>query len=416
MLNFWSTYFGTRQDATYSFTFAHLSDLHIGEGIADYGTPGYLDDQMPAGDVGYSAERLRQVVRWINDNAVAQDIRFVIITGDITGSAERSEFEKAKEILDSLIIPYVPIIGNHDIWPYVRYQYEAPYAYGDSIMANVFQETYQKDSLFFEHWNNGTRLTRTYDPESGHEHYFQNFSFVYQGFNFISADLNPRYHVNKAEPGIGPEARLNDFEGGTYPWIFQSIQNTPVKGTKNLVFMSHQPPARDIAALFNFELTLEDQDRLTRALLPYSNQLSLWLCGHIHRNTNYTLRTIGGGFKVMDVKETAANKEYDHGFVSLIRAYSAPIPTGILDNKIASQIVLYPNPSSNYIITKLPANFKATEWSIYNTSGRLVSNQKINPYDSQLFINISQLSTGNYLIQFDADDVSAQKWFVKTGN
>ena len=27
---------------------------------------------------------------------------------------------------DSLQVPYVPVIGNHDIQPYVRYQTEAP--------------------------------------------------------------------------------------------------------------------------------------------------------------------------------------------------------------------------------------------------------------------------------------------------
>ena len=86
--------------AEYSFTFVHITDIHIGEGQGDYGTLGYLNDTMPEGDVGYSAIRLRRAVNWINENAVENDIHFVTVTGDITDSGEKSEFDKAKEILD----------------------------------------------------------------------------------------------------------------------------------------------------------------------------------------------------------------------------------------------------------------------------------------------------------------------------
>jgi len=53
------------------------------------------------------------------------------ISGDIADSAEKSEMLKAKKILDKLKdpngdgnlkdgIPYIPVFGNHDVWPYTE--------------------------------------------------------------------------------------------------------------------------------------------------------------------------------------------------------------------------------------------------------------------------------------------------------
>ena len=43
-----------------------------------------------------------------------------------------------------------------------------------------------------DYWDDGTRLTRVYNPDSGQYHYHQNFSFAYQGFGFLAFDFNPR--------------------------------------------------------------------------------------------------------------------------------------------------------------------------------------------------------------------------------
>lgn len=399
--------------AVYSFTFVHLTDIHIGEGQGDYGTPGYLNDTMPVGDVGYSAERLRKAVNWINQNAAARNIRFVLVTGDITDSGERSEFEKAKEILDALAIPYVPTIGNHDIWPYVRYQDEAAYGYGDSIMAEIFKDTYEKGKQFFDHWDDGTRLTRVYNPESKEYHYHQNFSFAYQGFGFLAFDFNPRYHVRKEEPGVGAEARLNDFENGTYPWLLNAIQNHPLKGEKNLILLTHQPPHRDITALFN-GLPLLDHDRMTRDLVKFSNHLGVWLAGHVHRNMNYSLRTIGGGVKVVNVKETAANKEYDEGFFSLIHAYEIQKPTSVKEKEIAANILLHPNPVDNILRVSLPKNVIFSGYEVFNSNGAKVIDRKVIENNAADFtIQTGQLSKGMYVIQFYTDNISIGKNFIK---
>ena len=88
-------------DTSWQFSYVQFTDLHIGEGFNDYGTPGF-DDLPPAGDVGSSAENLRQAVNLVNAEREQYHIKFVIVTGDMSDSGERSELLKCKEILYSL--------------------------------------------------------------------------------------------------------------------------------------------------------------------------------------------------------------------------------------------------------------------------------------------------------------------------
>lgn len=399
--------------AEYSFTFVHITDIHIGEGQGDYGTLGYLNDTMPEGDVGYSAIRLRRAVNWINENAVENDIHFVTVTGDITDSGEKSEFDKAKEILDALEIPYLPTIGNHDIWPYVAYEFEAEYAYGDSVMAEIFKDTYNNAANFFDDWNDGTRLSRVYNPESDHEHYHQNFSFSYKGIGFLAFDFNPRYHVKKAEPGIGAEARLNDFAGGTYEWLLNTIETHPKRGQKNLILMTHQPPHRDIAALFN-GLPLLDFDKMSKDLLQFRESLGLWLAGHVHRNMNYSVRTIGGGMKIINVRETAANKEFENGLFTLVHVYKIQEPTSIKEHYNSDKIQLYPNPVNEVLNIQISENTKIKSIEVFSINGEIIySKPNAQNVGMNFTINTSVFPKGMYFVQIQGEEKTYIKNFVK---
>jgi len=74
-----------------AFTFAHVSDTHIGSANAD-------DD-------------LRRTVTNINSDT---SLSFVILSGDITDFGSDAELQLAKQILDSLNKPWYIIPGNHD--------------------------------------------------------------------------------------------------------------------------------------------------------------------------------------------------------------------------------------------------------------------------------------------------------------
>ncbi len=75
------------------FRFAFISDTHIG-------SPN-----------GSAEEDLRRTVRDIN---AQKDIAFVVLTGDITEMGTNEELRLAKQILDSLGLPWYIIPGNHD--------------------------------------------------------------------------------------------------------------------------------------------------------------------------------------------------------------------------------------------------------------------------------------------------------------
>lgn len=74
-----------------NFKFGWITDLHIG-------SPGAESD-------------LENVVHNINGR---QDIKFVVVTGDIGEKGRNSELQNAKKILDSLNVKYYIIPGNHD--------------------------------------------------------------------------------------------------------------------------------------------------------------------------------------------------------------------------------------------------------------------------------------------------------------
>lgn len=78
---------------TKSFRFAFLSDTHIG-------SPN-----------GGAEEDLHRTVADINS---MKDVDFVVLTGDITELGTNNELRLAKQLLDSLKIPYYIIPGNHD--------------------------------------------------------------------------------------------------------------------------------------------------------------------------------------------------------------------------------------------------------------------------------------------------------------
>ena len=264
--------------------FIQISDPHVGGG--DYGTAGY-DDLPPVGDQGGGAQYLRTCVDWINDNYGYYGIEFVIVSGDMTHSAEWSEFSKAKEILDSLEIPYVPVLGNHDVWPYTDDD-EAEYGYGDEYFKDTFDDTFDDLAQFFDNWDDGTRLDQVWNPEVGYYCYFQNFSFDFEGFHFVIADFNTREHAPFDEPGIGPEADMHNFDGGTWPWFQDDIDNAN-HGDDNIYIIAHHP-LRNTAQLPLFAFSSGEYSSITSFLNGYKNNIGLWAAGHIHYNRTYAIK------------------------------------------------------------------------------------------------------------------------------
>lgn len=279
----------------------HLTDTHVGQGLPDrdYGSAGFLDS-LNDKHGGYAAERLRTAVHNINGLVTGQDACLVILSGDITDSAERSEFLHALHILGELKVPWVPLMGNHDAWPYTRWGDEAPYAFGDSLMNQIFEEQFRRLASLFM-FREDRRLAPCFDTLSGHNVYLQNFSFSAYGWRFVFLDFNPRYHVRAAEPGMGPEVYLHPQPCGTLSYLSRQLSEA-TSLHEPVCLISHHPPMSVKIFGKHYAFARRQKKELLDILRSYRGIPRIWLCGHFHRNARYGLR----GVRPLRVYETKA--------------------------------------------------------------------------------------------------------------
>ena len=232
-------------------SFAIITDIHLGRGYTDYGPPGFDDydeDGNPKGEPQaqdyYLTKRLDAVVNKINTELKDKhNVKFVVVLGDFTDKAEKSQFWKAKEILDKLNdpngdgdtsdgIPYIPIIGNHEFFPWEK---------GEQLNRPIGNESFEK--IFWDKNEKNTHLINGLFKDSwirqedlpGYEGspYFSNYAFSYGGINFICVDVNVR-----ADKRL---SLLADISSETEGWferyinIYKEDKETPV------VIFSHEP-------------------------------------------------------------------------------------------------------------------------------------------------------------------------------
>lgn len=385
--------------AEYQFSFVHMSDIHIGEGVDDYGTFGYLDTIGP-GDIGRPAQRLRSAVNWINANYIEKKIAFVVISGDITDSAEKSEFFKSKEILDDLEIPYVPLIGNHDVWPYIKGDSarQSEYPFGDSLINDIFEDIFNSLSSFFDNWDDGTRLTRGWNAEGNTHVYLHNYVATYKNNHFIFLDFDPRYPATfPPGPGIGPEAQLHDYSGGTLQWLKETLEILPDKRDKNIFLFSHHPPAKDPWAFIN-AFSIDELVKINNVLLPFRQHLGIWFAGHIHRNAQYNIAA-GGQTPIMVCLEVEANKEQPFGALRVVNVYGSDVVSGIRDPMVDGVISVSPNPAGLQVKLTVPSSLKGNaNLSVITIEGKRVLEREVVLGAGVIELQVSGWPVGAYII------------------
>ncbi|MFQ6084384.1 MAG: PKD domain-containing protein, partial [Candidatus Aminicenantia bacterium] len=299
-------------------SFAIITDLHIGWGIPDYDTESYSDGEI--GQDYYLTERLKKIIEWINNNHKNPDynIKFVAVTGDISDTAEYSEFLTARKILNELEIPYIPIIGNHDIWPYVQKITTKPdnrimgvqdkkkdgEPLGDEYFETVFWKenstnTQKIKSLFGE-----TGLIRQ-EEQVGYEGppYFQNYAFSYGGTNFISLDFASRDFWKLLGLPINSELQENT----TLKWFKEKLKN---HGGGKVVVFTHYP----------FRIIGEGEFKLTGGFWPWDREN----ISDVIRDCNCEVFNFAGHTHINAT--TSPGEEYE-----------------VTETEPTSQIPLYPN-------------------------------------------------------------------------
>jgi hypothetical protein len=260
------------------FSFAIITDIHVGRNFSDYGAQGWADYDLTTGqaiddnegDFNYVTDRLMAVVDWLNANYKSRNIKFLVILGDIADSAEMSEFFRAKKILDNLEIPYVPLIGNHDVWSNVKDPncLDIQSTDGELYFERIFwRDQHNKrnidrlKALFGDSWQKQRVVTKPV-------HLLQNYAFSYQGINFVALDY--------ARRDTNCIASLAEPFSETKNWLRDDIQRH--NGEIVIVF-SHYP----YMSLGGFA----PQEAGYLSKLAYENSASvLDFGGHIHYDLN----------------------------------------------------------------------------------------------------------------------------------
>lgn len=393
-------------NTNWEFSFIQITDVHIGEGVDDFGTIGF-NDTLIENAIDPSAERFQKAVNWINENAQNEKIKFVIISGDLTDSGEKSELELFKKIADSLTIPYIPMIGNHDIWQYVSSQ-ESTTPNCDSIYKVMFNDVFNNLSQTLPTWNNGTRLNRIELPESQNFAYFQNYSFTYGNYLFALTDFATRSHAIPGYLGVLPEADLYNFSGGSLDWLEQSINSYSNPLSENILIFSHYPMTKDPWAVVN-SFSSSEYESVLNILSPIEDHVGAWFAGHIHRDSEYGISSfIPFSPAILQGYETDANKEFQDGHFRLVKVWDNETNLNVSEIISDEKLKLYPNPCTNSI--HLTEKYSEAMVTIYDSFGRIVlKKQLVN--DSN--IDISFLNSGIYILEVNDSNSVKRNHFIK---
>jgi len=274
------------------FSFVLITDLHIGWGIPDYNGEGYNDQEE--GQDYYLTERLKMVVDWINDNYERQNIKFVVVDGDISDTAEYSEFLKAREILNHLKIPYIPLIGNHDIWPNTQKLTTDPDGLGgrwntikekrkegEPLGDEYFEIVFWRDNAtntsmiksLFDNFERQEEIPQYQGPP-----YFQNYSFNFGGTTFIALDFNARDY-DELIPMLSTTVRVWEE---TLSWLEEKLKENL---EKKVILFVHQPFIMSPSPISLYLTRLEDVKELMRKYCREGVQCKIYsFAGHTHRN------------------------------------------------------------------------------------------------------------------------------------
>jgi len=266
-------------------SFALITDFHIGCFLPDYGKKGWeLDGRRGEGEEYFLTRRLRRAVDWINAHKDEPDcpIMFAAVLGDLTDSAEGCEFLKAREILGGLDVPYIPLLGNHDVWPYTRYENSgAPI--GVESFLNVFWQRLEslRSSEVVKNWEMDSREVLG-TP-------LINYAFDAEGIHFIALDCVNRERRLEEDEGV---SEIGVFYEETREWLERHLDRWEAEP---VIILSHHPLSGELSRLprvpedllNNIRLmayvsfTPEDYQRIARSLQGRRAVLADF-AGHVH--------------------------------------------------------------------------------------------------------------------------------------
>lgn len=210
------------------------------------------------GVVGEEIEkRLERAVKFINTTKA----EFVVSIGDLTDSGILKQFWTAREICDRLKKPFIPLIGNHDLWPYRRRDGKK-----EVIWEAKRPLTIVEFEANFPEWKNSPCF-ESFKEQGG---WLQNYTFVVKGVRFVVVDNNNRRKAPFGFPGQSGWAKL-------YPESKEWLRNYVLSSREDrIIILSHTPLAK----------------RLLKELPSETEKKLLAISGHTHKRTDWEWRNV----------------------------------------------------------------------------------------------------------------------------
>lgn len=201
------------------------------------------------------ATRLAEAVAWIDAQAAARAIELVVVVGDIGWGPG---VQAAKDLLDTLAIPYVPIIGDNEIHGGSERAFDDVYAPHFAALAG------RLDGF-------ARAAVPVRDPVRGEDRYLQNLAFDHRGVHLVGLDLADR-ETDELE---GETGVLHDYPGGTLDWLARSAATFAGRADESVLMFSHLP--MHVGAFSTDEMTT-----LGGLLAPHARKVFADFAGHVH--------------------------------------------------------------------------------------------------------------------------------------
>ena len=114
-------------------------------------------------------------------------------------------------------------------------------------------------------------------------------------------------------------------------------------------------------------------------------------------NNKFSLSYTVGEIVTDLARDTVNNIDLTQGFH---QSYISIV--SVEDHDFDVDISIFPNPAVDFLNVKISDINKANNLSMYDVSGKLLSQQQIN--NNEFKISFSRVSTGNYILVFTKDD------------
>lgn len=139
---------------------------------------------------------------------------------------------------------------------------------------------------------------------------------------------------------------------------------------------------------------------LSSASFSYTQDLDHFVVGTdggFAVNNKFSLSYTVGEIVTDLARDTVNNIDLTQGFH---QSYISIV--SVEDHDFDVDISIFPNPAVDFLNVKISDINKANKLSMYDVSGKLLSQQQI--YNNEFKISFSRVSTGNYILVFTKDD------------